>query len=119
MWLFEQRGRKDAVGDLARDVYEHREEDVERFNRTMHDYKDYLKKRRAPEVFQKALEQAWWEYVDVLVEEKARLEILKEIGAVVDRGLKSVEGSEKERTHVIDNDHVDLLERLLQKLSET
>jgi len=118
MWLFEQRGRKDDVGALARDVYEHRDEDVERFSRTMHDYKDYLKKRRAPEAVQKALEQAWWEYVDVLTEEKARREILKEIAAVVDRGLESIEDSEKGVLHVIDNDHVNLLKRLLQRLNE-
>ncbi len=114
MWLLEQKVRSDNVGYLVHDFYVNQSE-VEPKPKTMQDYKEHLIKRRARKMSLKALEQAWWEYVDVLAEKRARFVLLREIAAVMERGIKNAEV--QEGGCLIEKDRVDLLQKLIQKLN--
>jgi len=119
MWLFEQRKRDDRVGSVAYDAYQ------EYLNgkwpdeaTTLQDYIDHMKEAGVRGAPLKALDQAWWEYIDVVTKDVAQHYLLQEVGAVMERALLKAEHLEDGDRYVIDGSYVERLQKLMAKLKE-
>jgi len=118
MWLFEQRKRDDRVGSVAFDAYqEHLNGEWPKIG-TLQDYLDHMKESGVRGAPLRALDQAWWEYIDVVTKDIAQHHLLHEVGAVVERALLKAEHLEDGDRYVIDGTYVDRLQKLMAKLKE-
>jgi len=118
MWLFEQRKRDDRVGGVAHDAYQEHQNGKWPEADTLQDYLDHMKERGVRGAPLRALDSAWWEYIDVVTKDVAQHHLLMEVGAVMERALLKSERLEGEDRYVIDGPYVERLEKLMTKLKE-
>ena len=118
MWLFEQRKRDDRIGDLARDAFQEHQTGEWPENGTLQDYLDHMKEKGIRGAPLKALDQAWWEYLDVVTKDVAEHRILMEVGAVMERGLSEAEHLEEENRYVFEGSYAERIQKLMEKLKE-
>jgi hypothetical protein len=118
MWLFEQRKRDDRIGDVARDAFQEYQTGEWSETGTLQDYLDHMKKKRVRGAPLKALDQAWWEYLDVVTKDVAQHRILMEVGAVMERALSKAEHLEEENKYVFEGSYVERIQKLMTKLKE-
>ena len=118
MWLFEQRNRDDRVGSVAYDAYQEYQKGEWPETGALQDYLDHVKERGVRGAPLKALDQAWWEYIDVVTKDVAQYHLLWEVGAVMERALLKAEHLEEENRYVIDGTYVERIQKLMAKLGE-
>ena len=118
MWLLEQRKRDDRIGDVARDAFQEHQTGEWPETCTLQDYLDHLKEKRVRGAPLKALDQAWWEYLDEVTKDVAQHCILLEVGAVMERALSEAERLEEENRYIVDGARVERIQRLMAKLKE-
>jgi hypothetical protein len=118
MWLFEQRKRDDRVGSVAFDAYQQHQKGEWPEAATLQDHLDHMKEGGARGAPLKALDQAWWEYIDVVTKDVAQHYLLQEVGAVMERALLKAEHLEDGDRYVIDGAYVERLKKLMAKLEE-
>ncbi|HPE63191.1 MAG TPA: hypothetical protein PLQ49_03680 [Methanothrix sp.] len=118
IWLFEQRKRDDRVGRAAFDAFQEHQKGEWPEARTLHDLLDRMKARGVRGAPLKALDQAWWEYIDIVTKDIAQHNLLLEAGAVMERALSKVEHIEEGDRYVIDGAYVERLKKLFAKLKE-
>jgi hypothetical protein len=118
MWLFEQRKRDDRVGGVARDAYQEYQNGEWPETGTLQDYLDHMKEKGVRGAPLKALDQAWWEYIDVVTKDVAQHRLLMEVGAVMERALLKAEHLEEENRYVVEAAYVERLQNLMSKLKE-
>ncbi|HII07867.1 MAG TPA: hypothetical protein HA349_11315 [Methanotrichaceae archaeon] len=118
MWLFEQRKRDDRVGSVAFDAYQEHQSGKWPDADTFQDYLDHMLENRVRGAPLKALDQAWWEYIDVVTRDVAQHYLLLEVGAVMERALLKAEHLEDGDRYIIDGAYVERLEKLMAKLKE-
>ncbi|HPJ30735.1 MAG TPA: hypothetical protein PLZ42_05030 [Methanothrix sp.] len=118
IWLFEQRKRDDRVGRVAFDAFQDRQRGEWPEARTLQDLLDEMKKRGVRGAPLKALDQAWWEYIEIVTRDVAQHHLLLEAGAVMERALSKAEHIEEGDRYLIDGAYVQRLERLLARLKE-
>lgn len=118
MWLFEQRKRDDRVGSAGSEAYQQYQTGRWPGAGTLQDRLDHMKKSGVRGAPLKALEEAWWEYIDVVTKDVAEHHLLQEVGAVAERALSKAENIEEGERYAIDKAYVERLRRLLAKLQE-
>lgn len=118
MWLFEQRKRDDRIGDVARDAFQEYQTGDWPVTGTLQDYLDHMKEKRVRGAPLKAMDRAWWEYLDVVTKEVAQHCILMEAGAVMLKALSKAEHLEEENRYVFDGAYVERIQKLMTKLKE-
>lgn len=119
MWLFEQRKRDDRIGSVAYDAYqEHQNGKWPEAGGPLQDYLDHMKESGVRGAPLKALDQAWWEYIDVVTRDLAQHYLLQEVGAVMERALLKAELLEDGDRYIIDGTYVERLQKLMAKLKE-
>lgn len=118
MWLFEQRKRDDRIGGVAYDAYQEHQNGEWPKTGTLQDYLDHMKGKGARGAPLKALDQAWWEYLDVVTKDVAQHCILMEVGAVMERALSKAEHLVEENRYVFDGAYVERIQKLMTKLKE-
>ena len=118
MWLFEQRKRDDRVGSVAFDAYQEHQSGKWPDADTFQDYLDHMLENRVRGAPLKALDQAWWEFIDVVTRDVAQHYLLLEVGAVMERALLKAEHLEDGDRYIIDGAYVERLEKLMAKLKE-
>ncbi len=118
MWLFEQRKRDDRVGGVARDAYLEHQNGEWPETGTLQDYLDHMKEKGVRGAPLKALDLAWWEYIDVVTKDVAQHRLLMEVGAVMERALLKAEHLEEENRYVVEAAYVERLQNLMSKLKE-
>jgi len=119
MWLFEQRKRSDRVGDVAYDAYQEYQNGKWPHAGTLQDYLDHMRERGVRGAPLKALDQAWWEYIEVVTRDISQHHLLQEVGAVMERALSKAEHLKDGDRYVIDGAYVELFQKLMAKLKET
>jgi len=116
IWLFRQKTRDDPVGHLGRDACEEDEKGKWPERGTMQQYLDHLRDEGSDESSMKALEQAWFEYVDIQIRDKAQFMVLEEIAEVIERDLRMATHTLDESGYVIPENRAEILQKLMQKL---
>lgn len=118
IWLFEQRNRDDRIGRAAFDAFQEHQRRVWPEARTLQDRLDLMRERGVRGAPLRALEEAWWEYIDVVTKDVAEHHLLLEAGAVMERALSKAEEVEDGDRYIIDGASAQRLKRLLAKLKE-
>jgi hypothetical protein len=118
MWLFEQRKRDDAVGGAGSEAYQRYQTGRWPGAGTLQDRLDDMRKSGVRGAPLKGLEEAWWEYIDVVTKDVAEHHLLRELAAVAQRALSEAENIEEGERYAIDKAYVERLKRLLAKLRE-
>lgn len=118
IWLFEQRKRDDRVGRAAFDAFQEHQRGEWPEAETLQDRLDLMRGRGVRGAPLRGLEEAWWEYIDVVTRDVAQKNLLMEMGGVVERALSKAEPAEDGDRYVIDGASVQRLKRLLAKLKE-
>lgn len=118
IWLLEQRKRDDRVGRVAFDAFQEHQKGETAEAENLQDRLDLMRERGVRGAPLKGLEEAWWEYLDVVTRDVAQKNLLVELGAVVERALSKAEPVEEGNRYYIDGAYVELLKRLLAKLKE-
>lgn len=118
MWLFEQRKREDRVGRAGSEAYQMYQTGRWPAGGTLQDRLDQMKNAGVRGAPLKALDEAWWEYIDVVTKDVAEGHLLRELGAVAERALSKAEDIEEGERYAVDRAHVERLRRLLAKLKE-
>jgi hypothetical protein len=118
MWLFEQRKRDDRVGRAGSEAYQRYQTGRWPAAGTLQDRLDEMRKGGVRGAPLKGLDEAWWEYIDVVTKDVAEHHILREVGAVAQRALSTAEHIEEGDRYAIDGAYVERLGRLLAKLKE-
>ncbi len=118
MWLFEQRKRDDRIGDVARDAFQEYQTGEWPETGALQDYLDHMKEKRIRGAPLRALDQAWWEYLDVVTKDVAEHRILMEVGAVMERALSEAEHLEEENKYIFVGAYAERIQKLMEKLKE-
>ncbi|UEC42407.1 MAG: hypothetical protein METHAR1v1_570002 [Methanothrix sp.] len=118
MWLFEQRKREDRVGRAGSEAYQMYQTGRWPAAGTLQDRLDQMKNAGVRGAPLKALDDAWWEYIDVVTKDVAEGYLLREVGAVAERALSKAEDIEEGKRYAIERDHIEQLRRLLAKLKD-
>ena len=118
MWLFEQRKREDRIGRAGSEAYQMYQTGRWPAAGTLQDRLDQMRESGVRGAPLKALEEAWWEYIDVVTRDVAELQILREMGAVAERAISKAEEIEGGERYSIEKGYVERLERLLAKRKE-
>ena len=117
MWLFEQRKRDNRIGEVARDAYREYQNDEWPDTGALQDYLHHLKERGVRGAPLRALDQAWWEYLEVVTKDVAQHCILMEVGAVMEEALSKAEHREENR-YVFEGAYIERIQKLMAKLKE-
>ncbi|MGC9515556.1 hypothetical protein [Methanocrinis sp.] len=118
MWLFEQRKRDDRIGEVARDAYQGYQSDEWPETGSLQDYLRHLKESGVRGAPLRALDQAWWEYLEVVTKDVAQHCILMEVGAVMEEALSKAEHREEEDRYLFEGAYVERIQKLMAKLKE-
>ena len=118
MWLFEQRKREDRIGRAGSEAYQMYQMGRWPAAGTLQDRLDQMKDSGVRGAPLKGLDEAWWEYIEVVTKEVAEGHILREVGAVAERALSKAEDIEEGERYAVERAHVERLRRLLAKLKE-